>query len=557
MKRGKNVYLAECQSVREGKKVRTITLNYLGKEGDQIGVPVKSMQEPYNWKPPERSSRHGDVALLWEIAEKQKISETIDRICLGRSDIPGITPGKLLTIWAINRVIDPQSATQLDQWLQTTSLPSLLGISGDNFRKDDFYAALDAVAHFDRKLGKICENISRIEEMLYIHWRESLPLPLGEEEVIAYDLTAVPFFGDTCPLAVKGHNASHSEDNQIKLGVLISKFDKMPISHQIYPGNFSDIITMEGIAPRLSDFGIKEGTLVWDRGNTSQKTVTTLEKYGWELVCGVAKRSKEAIDIVSTTEVTPNLENHVSCGKKGHIYAVQKTAKLFGKERNVVVYLNLDKYTRCLAERNYKLNEISATLKNLQDNEDGLSTESIRKILGNVLKNHKKFFEIQWVEKQKPCFTWKINHEERILAENTAGKYLLYATNENLSAEDVVMMYLNKDYVEKFFRDTKSENEISPIRHQLESRVRASMFVGVLAYRLKAALGFLIKTSKSKDVVYSPTELIKLLGRVERVEMEHDEQPEFFFFNLTKKLKDQVVALSFKNIFPSREQDAA
>ena len=83
------------------------------------------------------------------------------------------------------------------------------------------------------------------------------------------------------------------------------------------------------------------------------------------------------------------------------------------------------------------------------------------------------------------------------------------------------------------------------------------MFVGVLAYRLKAALGFLIKTSKSKDVVYSPTELIKLLGRVERVEMEHDEQPEFFFFNLTKKLKDQVVALSFKNIFPSREQDAA
>ena len=48
------------------------------------------------------------------------------------------------------------------------------------------------------------------------------------------------------------------------------------------------------------------------------------------------------------------------------------------------------------------------------------------------------------------------------------------------------------------------------------------MFVGVLAYRLKAALTFLIKSSNSKDIVHSPTEFIKLLGRVERIEMEHE-----------------------------------
>ena len=549
MKRGEHVYLAECKSVREGKKVRTVTVNYLGREGDQKGTPTGPKQEPYCWKPPERSSRHGDVALLWELAEDLKISQTIDRICLGRGDIQGITPGKLLTIWAINRVIDPQSATQLDQWIETTSLPSIVGFSCKNIRKDDIYAALDAVAYFDKNLGKICENMSRIEEMLYSNWRESHPLPLGEEEVIAYDLTAIPFFGDTCPLAANGYNASHSQDKQIKMGVLISQFDKLPISHQIYPGNFNDIITMEGLVPRLEDFAINEGTLIWDRGNTSQKTVTTLESYGWELVCGVTKKSKEALNVVRTTDITPNLENHVPCGKKGHIYAIQKTAKLFGKERNVVVYLNLDKSTRCLAERNYKLNAISSKLKSLQDNKDDLNTDSIRKIMDIVLKNYKKFFEIKWAENEKPCFTWEINHEERILAEQTAGKYLLYATNKELSAQDVVIMYLNKDYVEKFFRITKSENEISPIRHQLEPRVRASMFVGVLAYRLKAALTFLIKSSKSKDIAYSPSEFIKLLGRVERAEVEHADQSQFFFFNLTKKLKDQVVALNMNKFF--------
>ena len=542
--------------MREGKKVRTVIVKYLGREGEQKGVVAEPKQELYCWKPPERSSRHGDVALLWELAETLKIEQTIDRICLGKSGLEGITPGKLLTIWAINRVIDPQSATQLDQWIQTTSLPSIAGFSSKNLRKDDFYAALDAVAYFNKNLGKICENISRIEEMLYSHWRESHPLPLGEEEVIAYDLTAVPIFGDTCPLAANGYNASHSQDKQIKMGVLISKFDKLPISHQIYPGNFNDIITMEGIVPRLDDFAINEGTLIWDRGNTSKKTVTTLERNGWEVVCGVAKRSKEVKNIVSSTDVAPNLENHVPCGKKGHIYAVQKTAELFGEERNVVVYLNLDKSTRCLAERNYKLNEISNKLTILQDNIDGLSTKSIRKLLNVLLKDYKKFFEIRWAENDKPCFTWEIKHDERILTEKTVGKYLLYATNKKISAQEVVMMYLNKDYVEKFFRDTKSENEIYPVRHQLESRVRASMFVGVLAYRLKAALTFLIKSSNSKDIVHSPTEFIKLLGRVERIEMEHDDQYEYFFLNLTKKLKDQAIALNMKNLFSARNQDA-
>ena len=55
------------------------------------------------------------------------------------------------------------------------------------------------------------------------------------------------------------------------MGVLISKFDKLPISHQIYPGNFNDIITMEGIVPRLDDFAINEGTLIWGSRKYVQK----------------------------------------------------------------------------------------------------------------------------------------------------------------------------------------------------------------------------------------------------------------------------------------------
>ena len=165
MKRGNYVYLAECKSVRDGKKVRTVVIKYLGREGEQQGIPLETKKQTFNWTPPERSSRYGDVSVLWEVANELKMVQTIDRVCTGKSEIEGISPGKLLTIWAINRVIDPESATQLDRWLQTTALPDIVGISGYNIRKDDMYASLDAVCQYKKEIGKISENISRIDEL--------------------------------------------------------------------------------------------------------------------------------------------------------------------------------------------------------------------------------------------------------------------------------------------------------------------------------------------------------------------------------------------------------
>ena len=68
--------------------------------------------------------------------------------------------------------------------------------------------------------------------------RESHPLPLGEEEVIAYDLTAVPIFGDTCPLAANGYNASHSQDKQIKMGGFNLKIRQIANFTPDLPGKF-------------------------------------------------------------------------------------------------------------------------------------------------------------------------------------------------------------------------------------------------------------------------------------------------------------------------------
>jgi len=59
--------------------------------------------------------------------------------------LKGRLTGKLLTIWAINRVIDPESGTQRERWVPTTDIPYLAGIPAKEFTKDAFLSALDFV----------------------------------------------------------------------------------------------------------------------------------------------------------------------------------------------------------------------------------------------------------------------------------------------------------------------------------------------------------------------------------------------------------------------------
>jgi len=61
-------------------------------------------------------------------------------------------------------------------------------------------------------------------------------------------------------------------------------------------------------------------------------------------------------------------------------------------------------------------------------------------------------------------------------------------------------MYLEKDFIEKVFRVLKSHEEIEPVRHRLEQRVRAYIFVCMLAYRLLAVLQWKLKSASQKRI---------------------------------------------------------
>jgi transposase len=129
---------------------------------------------------------------------------------------------------------------------------------------------------------------------------------------------------------------------------------------------------------------------------------------------------------------------------------------------------------------------------------------------------------------------------------------LLYSTDETFSTVEVIRIYLEKDFIEKVFLTIKTDEELKPVHHRLESRVRAIIFVCTLVYRLRSALRWIVNSSDSRNVTLSATQFLRKLARVEKLEVDFGKEYEVFYVNVMNDLKKQVVALGMTDLFACR-----
>ena len=547
------VYLEEYKSVRRKGKVKSIYVKSLGPE-NPVQKPKKLKPKVLDRLEHGPSHRAGDVALLLELARQQNFIDIIDGICCSETGIEGPSPGKMLTVWAINRVIDPMSATSLERWVPTTDLPRLMGISSADFTKRTFLSALDFLCCEDRGNGRIQDFTPQIDDALYRRWRELHPLEFGESETLAYDITSVLFFGVKCSLAELGRNKKGIKQLQANLALIVSRKEKYPLTHFVYEGSRNDVSTIKNLLHRLQESSLEAGTLIWDRGNVSNELVNAAEEAHWNLICGIPKSSNKACDIISRTDIPYSWNSLVRYSRRGHIYAKKVLGKLYGKERSLTVYANREREMHDSDERNEALSAIEEALQSLANNETSTGEMKIREKAKKIIGGYSEFIEFRVSRKcNTPRVKWKVKKKEIREAEKLDGKYLLLSTDASLSAKDVVDAYAEKDFIEKVFRTLKTGEEVEPMRHRLENRVRAYLFVCVLAYRLLAALQHNINMISTQDSTReSASTLLARLGRVERVNVRLGQQVKTWYLNITRKDQKTLKKMGFKDLLKEK-----
>ncbi|MDI6809975.1 MAG: IS1634 family transposase [Candidatus Eisenbacteria bacterium] len=545
--RGGRVYLEEYRSIRRGSKIVSEFVRYLGPEKPDAQKGYGPVLDRIERGP---ALHTGAVRLLWKLAQNLKFQETINRICNRNSRGSDPFSSTLLTVWAINRVLEPKSASKLQRWVSTTDLPEITGLPLDMFTKDAFLHSLDTICGDDTSTGEQFDRSAELNKALSDHWRKEHPLPPNVKDVLAYDLTNVLFFGVTCPIAKKGRNENHEHRPQVNVAVVVHQYDHAPLAHFVYKGNRNGCRTIRNLLAHMQEAKVQPGLLVVDRGIMGKAIVDETTGMGWNLLGGVPKGKPDVRNILLNTEIPESPVTYVKDSNTGPVYAQKVTGKLFGMDRTLAVYTNAERAMREREARNRELRRIGTELTYLSTKGARWDEAKLHQEIKSIVGEWRSFLQVR-VRRggKKPRVDWKYFDRDLKSAARMDGKYLLLCTDETMDAREIVETYFNKDFAEKVFRTLKTDVDIEPVRHRLGQRVKAYIFACMLAYRLVMALRWLLlesgvteKTSEFMD------RLLEELWEVERVEVKLGGQGKTWYLNVTEFVEEGLKKIGMKSL---------
>ena len=405
-----------------------------------------------------RSRPHGHVAAVLGTLHRLHLDTLIDKHSSRELD--------LVVAMIVARVLEPASKLATSRALHPDTLTSTLSelLHLDAPSEDELYAAMDW----------LLPQQARIEQVL-------AKRHLAEESLVLYDLTSTYFEGRHCPLAKLGHSR---DDKKGKLQVvfgLMTNGEGCPVAVEVYAGNTSDPKTVSDQVTKLRQrFGLQRVILVGDRGMiTSARIRENLQPapgIEWITALRAPAIKKLASDGVLQLSLFDNRD------------LAEITHPDFPGERLIACFNPLlaeeraRKRPELLTATEKELEKIAVATRRKKRPLRGKQNIGLR--VGKVLNRHKmgKHFQI---EIQEDSFSYQ-RRQANIEKEKSLDGIYVIRTNvspEVFSSEQAVRNYKSLSGVERAFRSLKTVDlHVRPIHHREPDRVRAHIFLCMLAY---------------------------------------------------------------------------
>ena len=452
------------ESYRDGDKVKSRTianlthwpaskveaLRHVLKGGTNLTAP-----EPVQI---ERSLPHGHVAAVLGMARK-----------LGLHRLLPSKPRRLADLalaMIVARVIEPAAklatARQLSEETAAHSLGTVLGLGAVD--EDELYAALDWLGQAQPKIEAALARRH-----------------LNNGCLVLYDLTSSYLEGRHCELAQYGYSRDGQRDKlQIVFGLLCAA-DGAPVAVEVFEGNTGDPTTLATQVEKLRQrFSLRRIVLVGDRGMiTDARIEADLKPAGLDWITALRAPDIQAL-AVQGGPLQPSL-----------FYTrdmAEITAPGYPGERLVVC-----RNPAVAAERARKREDLlCATETDLARIQAAVARETkplrgrdkIGLRIGKVLGRRKmaKHFQLSI---EDAAFRF-VRDQVSIDREAALDGFYVLRTNvakTELDSTATVLAYKSLAQVERAFRTIKTTAlEVRPIHHRLAERVRAHVFLCMLAY---------------------------------------------------------------------------
>ena len=455
--RGSSPTVLLRESYREGAKVCKRTLANLSALSAAQVQMIRSTLRGDVLQPIDQtfeitaSAAHGHVQAVWQAMQRLGFASLLaSKPCPDRD---------LVAAMVASRIICPATKLATTRMWHTSTLAHEFGVT--DATEDDLYAAMDwLLAGQDRIQKKLAAR------------------HLQEDALVLYDLSSSYFEGSHCSLAKLGYSRDGKRGTlQVNYG-LLTDGRGCPVAVSVHEGNTSDSTTFMPEVTRLrEDFGIKRMVMVGDRGMISQKAIDKMSTDS-DVAWITALRSSSIRTLVA--------QGRVQMGLFDERNLLEISSPDFPGERLVACrnpeLAKLRVHTRddLLATTEKNLQRIKARV----DAGKLLGKDKIGVAVGKVVNQYKvaKHFELTITD---VSFTYT-RLADNIAAEAALDGLYIIRTSvkaERMDAPTCVRTYKSLAQVERAFRSIKTMDlKVRPIHHHLENRVRAHIFLCMLAY---------------------------------------------------------------------------
>jgi len=453
-------------SYREGNQVKSRTVANLsslpdhlievlrlGLKGEAVG-PVAGQLDLAEARP------HGHVAAV--VGTMRELG--FDRIFASRKS----REKDLAMALVAGRVLHPGSKLSLSGLLaegsRSSTLGQVLGVEGAD--ENELYGAMDWLV---ARQGKIEDALAKKH--------------LTNGCLVLYDVSSSYLEGKHCPLARFGYSRDHRSDRmQITYGLLCNS-EGCPVAVEVFEGNTNDHQTVASQVQKLKGrFGLAHVVLVGDRGMVSETTIRQeLEPLGLDWVTALKEASVRKL--AEARVITPSL------------FDTERMAEIqhpdFPGERLIACF---NPYTQARSVRRRE-ELLQTTERHLQKVQEAILRKTrplrgageIGMAAGKALAKTGmgKYFRILIEE---DGLSWY--RRDGVIAREAAldGIYVIRTKVPagQMSTAQTKAAYQALSTVERAFRSLKDVDlQIRPIHHRLENRVRAHVFLCMLAYHVE------------------------------------------------------------------------
>jgi hypothetical protein len=425
-----------------------------------------------------RSLPHGHVAAVLGVLRDLDLERLLGRERCRERD--------LVVAMIVQRVIAPGSKLSATRRFAQSTLSEELGLGEVN--EPELLAAMDWL------LGRQ----DRIEKTLA---RRHLPAansdaPEGDAFVF-YDLSSSYFEGRKCPLGKLGYSRDGVRGKlQVNYGLICSPQGR-PVAVMVHPGSASDQTTVpDAIRAVRERFAIDRVVFVGDRGMITQAHARSMVEQGVDFIS--ALKAPQIKALVAAGDLQLGLFDEVNLA--------EITSPRFPGERLVVcrnpavAAQRARKRSELLAATEAELDKITASTTRPRGQLRDAPAAVIGERAGKVVNKYK----------MAKHFTLTITHgtfaytrkTDQITAEAALDGFYIIRTTcspRQISAPAAVRAYKQLKVNETAFKTMKDSLEIRPIHHHLDTRVRAHIFLCMLAYYVSYELTQRLQTMLFTD----------------------------------------------------------